>query len=214
MEQNDWDDVWLKYHAVNVKKVRMYFKTFGFSSVPKDASIIDIGCGSGAALRMLKEQGYTRLKGLEPEKKLFAEQTDGLIEQGDCLDLGGVKERYDAVLILGVLHHLKTFDEIKLALRNVKKVLKPGGRFYSVEQWKNIVRTVAMTLVRDTPVGLLSPMLRMERKLLELERKELGHWLEVETDATKYAEEIGLKVIFAKKDIRYRYLVFENSKTA
>jgi SAM-dependent methyltransferase len=205
----EWDDVWLKCHAVNAKRVRHYFDVFKFSHVPKNMSIIDIGCGSGEALKMLKAQGYKSLHGIEPESRLF--EKGDMIQQGDILELK-LKQQYDIVLIFGVLHHLATLDEIKRALHNVKAILKRRGKFYNVEQWPNLVRSVAMKLVRDTPFGLLSPMLRTERKLLELERVNLGHWLKVESQVTKYAQEIGLEVVFFKKELRCRYIIFEKVK--
>ena len=207
-----WDDIWLKYHAVNEKKVRHYFETFSFSAVAKDRKIVDIGCGSGEALKYLKDRGYSRLKGVEREPRLFGGldgEMRGMIERGDCLELDNIGDGFDIVLIFGVLHHLKTVEDMNLALRNVKRILKPGGRFYSVEQWKHFIRTAAMKLVRDTPVGLLGSTLRMERKLLELERVDLGHWLDVEEKITADAERMGLKPIFRKKDLRYRYIIFE-----
>jgi 2-polyprenyl-3-methyl-5-hydroxy-6-metoxy-1,4-benzoquinol methylase len=213
MEEHDaqyWNDIWLQYQGINQKKVERCFKVFNFYALPKDSKILDIGCGSGESLRLLKSKGFTNLHGIEPEKRLFERNNeDGMIQQGNCLEIDHIKEQYDIVMMLGVLHHLHNMEEIKLCLRNIKRVLKPGGKFYSVEQWKNIVRSIAMKLVRDTPVGKMQKTLRIERELLKLEQKELGHWLEVEKQATKYAEEIGLKVILAKKDLRCRYIIFE-----
>lgn len=205
-----WNDLWINYHAVNEKRVRHYFKVFNFyNDVQKDKKIIDIGCGSGQALNVLRKNGYQNLCGLEPEKRLFEKNDYGIIKQGDCLNRPSVKNYYDIVLMLGVLHHLQNFNDIKTCLLNVKEVLKVGGRFYSVEQWKNIVRTIAMKLVRDTPLGLINKTLRIERELLNLERKQLTQWLEIEKQVTDYAQKIGLKVILHKRDIRYRYIIFE-----
>jgi 2-polyprenyl-3-methyl-5-hydroxy-6-metoxy-1,4-benzoquinol methylase len=206
---DEWNDAWLQYHAVGRKAVERSLRMFGFERrVQKDAKIIDVGCGSGMLLQMLHEEGYTCLKGIEPEPRLFDQNSLDVISQGNALALDG-EEQYDVAIMLGVLHHLKSFDEIKLCLRNIHRVLKTGGTFYSREQWKNVVRSLAMKLVRDTPVGNLHPTLRMERTLLRIERRELDLWLELEQEVTAYAERIGLKVILHKKDIRYRYIIFQ-----
>lgn len=210
IKKQHWDNLWANYYAINEKKVAHYFKVFNFyNDVPKNKQIIDIGCGSGQALNVLRKNGYQHLCGLEPEKRLFEKNDYGIIKQGNCLDEPSVEDHYDVVLMLGVLHHLQNFNDIKTCLLNIKKVLKVGGRLYSVEQWKNIVRTIAMKLVRDTPLGLINKTLRIERELLNLEREELAQWLEIEKQVTDYAQEIGLKVTLYKKDIRYRYIIFE-----
>ena len=208
----DWNDLWLKYHDINEKKVRNFFRIFNLDRLSTSTKILDVGCGSGETLRTLKRHGFTELKGIEPETSLFEHNNpDNLIMQGNSLDMSNIKERYDVILMFGVLHHLHTFEEMQRCLQNIKRTLVPGGMLYSVEQWKNIVRSVAMKLVRDTPVGKLHPMLRIERELLRLERKELDYWLQVEDSVTKYGQEIGLKVLFHKKDLRYRYLIFEKA---
>jgi len=149
---------------------------------------------------------------MEPETKLFQHDNfDNMIKQGNCLEMSSVREGYDVILMFGVLHHLHTFEEMKQCLQNILRTLVPGGCFYSVEQWRNFVRSIAMKLVRDTPIGKLHPMLRIERELLRLERKELDYWLEVEKRVTAYAQEIGLNVVFHKKDLRYRYIIFKKA---
>ena len=208
----DWDDLWLKYHAINQKKVEGYFRIFDFYKLDRGTKILDVGCGSGEALKMLRKNGFTHLRGIEPEAKLFQQNNpDNIIRQGNCLEMNDVGGPYDVILMFGVLHHLHTFDEMKRCLQNIWRTLIPGGSFYNVEQWRNLVRSIAMKLVRDTPVGKLHPMLRIERELLRLERKELGHWLGIEEKVTAYAQEIGLNVGFHKKDLRYRYIIFKKA---
>jgi SAM-dependent methyltransferase len=208
----EWDDLWLKYHAINQKKVEGYFRIFDFYKNNPDSKILDVGCGSGEALKMLKQRGFTHLRGIEPEVKLFQQNNpDNMIQQGSCLEMNNVGGPYDAILMFGVLHHLHTFEEMQRCLQNILRTLVPGGCFYSVEQWRNLVRSIAMKLVRDTPVGYLHPMLRIERELLRLERKELDHWLGIEEKVTAYAQEIGLNIAFSKKDLRYRYIIFKKA---
>jgi SAM-dependent methyltransferase len=208
----DWDALWLKYHSINRKKVERYFRIFDFYKVAPAARILDLGCGSGEALKLLKRRGFINLRGIEPETKLFQhDNSDDMIRQGNCLDISNIKEPYDVILMFGVLHHLHTFEEMQQCLQNILRTLAPGGFFYSVEQWRNLVRSIAMKLVRDTPVGKLHPMLRIERELLRLERKELDYWLTVEERVTTYAQEIGLNVVFHKKDLRYRYIIFRKA---
>src|SRR2546428_6815684 len=94
----DWDDLWLKYHDINEKKVRKFFRLFNFYRLPTSTTILDVGCGSGETLKMLKEHGFTEIKGLEPETRLFEHHNpDNMIMQGNCLDMRNVKEQYDVI---------------------------------------------------------------------------------------------------------------------
>lgn len=214
MTQNigDWDELWLKYHSINQKKVERYFRIFNFYRLEPTTKILDVGCGSGEALKMLRHRGFTCLRGIEPEVKLFEQDNpDNMIRHGNALEMCNVGELYQVILMFGVLHHLHTFEEMQRCLQNILRTLLPGGCLYSVEQWRNLLRSIAMKLVRDTPIGKLHPMLSIERELLKLERKELDHWLQVEKKVTSYAEEIGLNVVFHKKDLRYRYIIFRKA---
>ncbi len=209
---DEWNEIWKNYGADAMRSVNCLFKKTQFlERVPRQAKIMDLGCGTGTLLRVLKQHGYSQLSGLEPEKGLFAhDNLGGIIKAGDCLRVADKKSqhgRYDVVVMVGVLHHLKDFDEVKRCFKNVHKILKPGGHFYTLEPWKNVVRSIAMKLIRDTFVGNF--ILPKEIVLLKLEERELGQWLEMEKDVTAYAPQAGLKMHYQSKDIRYRYIIFE-----
>lgn len=203
-----WDALWKEYQPINAKKVRNYFYVFDFYKLPKSTSIVDIGCGDGQTLIFLKEKGFKNVSGIEPEGRLFKGTSLNIIED-NLLDMKRVRKKHDAVLVFGVLHHLHTLEEMKTALRNIKSVLKKGGKFYSVEQWKNVIRTLAMWLVKDTPFRHVNRTTQIEHELLKQEWPELSYWLKVEKEVTAYAESIGLKIVFYKRDVRYRYIIFE-----
>jgi 2-polyprenyl-3-methyl-5-hydroxy-6-metoxy-1,4-benzoquinol methylase len=212
---DEWNEIWMNYGKDAMRSVNCLFKKAQFlERVPKDARILDLGCGTGTLLRVLKQKGYSRLHGLEPEKKLFAkDDLGGIIKHGDCLKAGTKKSeqgRYDVVVMVGVLHHLKDFDEVKRCFQNVHALLREGGSFYTLEPWKNFVRSIMQKLVRDTPVGDI--IFKNDKVLLKLEEKELGQWLEMEKDVTAYAPQAGLRAAYSAKDIRYRYIIFEKDR--
>ena len=74
-------------------------------------SVLDLGCGNGALLHMLQEQGFTKLTGLEPsavncrriEERWGIRAVPGALGE-DVPALSG--EKFDAVLLVGVLEHL------------------------------------------------------------------------------------------------------------
>ncbi len=102
--------------------------------VGKDARILDVGCGYGRTLQELHELGFRHLAGIDFSK--------GMIERGraqfPCLDLGVQEtekidfpdESMDAVLLFAVLTCIWEDSDQKALVREIERVLKPGGVLY------------------------------------------------------------------------------------
>lgn len=98
--------------------------------------ILDIGCGTGANLPLLRScagnRGWVTAMDFSPLALQFARgqlPSDGLatnlsLLQGDALHLPFCSDSFDAVTMLDVLEHL---GDDALALREVRRVLRPGG---------------------------------------------------------------------------------------
>jgi SAM-dependent methyltransferase len=96
-------------------------------TLPEDARILEIGCGTGHNLEMLRRFG--RVDGIEidPEARAIASKRLGQAVLDAPLPLlTGVEDRaYDLVAILDVLEHV---EEDRDALASMERKLKPGGR--------------------------------------------------------------------------------------
>lgn len=96
--------------------------------------LVDIGCGTGANLPMLREavgpNGSVFGVDFSPLALQWARSEGGLdggqihLSQGDALSLPLRDNCADIVTMLDVLEHL---SDDKLALREVQRILKPGG---------------------------------------------------------------------------------------
>lgn len=95
--------------------------------------VLDVACGTGIYSPLFPDSSYTgvdlsegyvaRARRKYKGKKFLAM---------DALDLRFAEASFDAVLMVGFLHHL-TDVEVRQALREVKRVLKPGGTFLLIE---------------------------------------------------------------------------------
>ncbi len=96
-------------------------------------SLLDLPCGTGLFSPLFPDSAYTgvdlgekyvaRAQKKYPRKKFLV---------GDALDLQFPEAHFDSVLTIGFLHHLDEAD-VKRALSEIHRVLKPGGKFLLIE---------------------------------------------------------------------------------
>jgi ubiquinone/menaquinone biosynthesis C-methylase UbiE len=105
-------------------------------ALPGGSRILEIGTGSGHFARAAARVGH-RVTALDVSPAMLEyagnrARTEGLagIEfvHGGFLTFGGPSAAYDAVVSVVVLHHLPDLWKA-VALRNVRRLLKPGGQF-------------------------------------------------------------------------------------
>lgn len=115
--------------ASTLRLVEKYF--------PSSGAICDIGCGPGRYAIELARRGYRvtlfDLSGKLLERAKQAFTSEGISAErfikGDARDLECFcDESFDAVLLLGPLYHLIKRDDRSQALREMVRILKPGGR--------------------------------------------------------------------------------------
>lgn len=93
--------------------------------------ILELGCGAGNFLALLKHEGYARVSGIDISGEMVARaKARGLdVTQGDALELLSTKtERYGAVLAFDLIEHF-TKDELLELLPAIRERLLPGGVF-------------------------------------------------------------------------------------
>jgi ubiquinone/menaquinone biosynthesis C-methylase UbiE len=112
--------------------------------------LLDVGCGTGAYLRRLATDGHLgQLTGLDMSAAAVAalQQTPGVTAmEGDAQQLPFPAASFDVVTARHMLYHV---PEPLTAVREARRVLRPGGRFAGLV---NIERTTPMLmgLLADT----------------------------------------------------------------
>ena len=108
--------------------------------LPKGSLILDLGTGRGKLLFEMADMGF-RAIGLENNPDVIKRgnnqiQDKGLDKEirfleGTALDVPLVDESFDAVVDVGLLHHIKP-EDYAAYVAEAHRVLKPGGFFFLV----------------------------------------------------------------------------------
>lgn len=104
-----------------------------FSDVTKDGTILDVGCGSGIALEILKKTGFTNAIGIDLVDKADATV---LVRKADMHSIPYGDGSFDVIYSSHSLEH--AYDPIK-ALSEFKRVLKPDGQLFLILPYPDVL---------------------------------------------------------------------------
>jgi ubiquinone/menaquinone biosynthesis C-methylase UbiE len=109
-------------------------------NLPANSRVMEIGCGNGAGARILDRTfalASIDALDLDPQMMTLAQRKQrswgGVrlrLTTGDAQQLPYRDGSFDAVFNFGIVHHLEDWQS---GLREVARVLKPGGAFYFEE---------------------------------------------------------------------------------
>ena len=132
--RNYWEKTWsrfLKYHGMIAPSAKLVQHLF--NHVPRNGTILDLGCGEGRNSLYLSQVGYN-IVGIDLSFKaarvmknnFFEEELKGLVITGDARVLPFQSECVDAILAHHLFDHLDA-DGYASALDEAFRVLKPEG---------------------------------------------------------------------------------------
>ena len=123
------------------------------------ATVLDVGGAAGAYALWLADAGYT-VHLVDPAPRLVAEARRSSAacprplascRAGDARALDFQAESVDMVLLLGPLYHLTDAADRAQALREARRVLKPGGQLFAaaISRWASALDGLSRDLFQD-----------------------------------------------------------------
>jgi ubiquinone/menaquinone biosynthesis C-methylase UbiE len=121
---------------------------------PPPARVVDIGGGTGPYSEALGQHGYeTHLLDAMEKHVQSAKARAGIASAvvGDARKLDWPDDFADAVLLMGPLYHLLELNDRQAALREARRVLKPGGLLAAaaISRFASLMDGVSRGLVND-----------------------------------------------------------------
>lgn len=111
---------------------------------PTDKNLLEAGCGNGKNLLYSKSIGF-QVEGFDICEEFI---NLCLSRNLNCFNwniLNRIETKYDIILAIAVIHHLKTEDDRLLALNNLFYALKPNGKIlltlWSFETTFNLINS-------------------------------------------------------------------------
>jgi ubiquinone/menaquinone biosynthesis C-methylase UbiE len=116
---------------------------------------LEIGCGRGVGTEIILDRfGATRVDAVDLDPRMIRRAKKRLehrparvwVADATCLDVDD--SIYDAAFDFGIIHHIPDWRK---ALREIWRVLKPGGRFYAEEALRDIISQRLCRALFDHP---------------------------------------------------------------
>jgi ubiquinone/menaquinone biosynthesis C-methylase UbiE len=120
--------------------------------------VLEIGCGRGVGVEVIFQRfGAARVTAFDLDPKMVERARRRLaayprerltLSVGSATAIAASDESFDAVFDFGILHHVPDWQT---AVREVARVLKPGGRFYFEEVTRQALERWSYRMFLDHP---------------------------------------------------------------
>ncbi len=119
-------------HPVNIERFQ--------GLVGGDRRVLDVGCGYGRTLELLRNHGYTRLMGVDIAPAMIA-AARSRVPEADVRAISApphlptADNAVDAVMLFSVLTCVPTDEGQRALIEECRRVLRPGGVLYVGDLW-------------------------------------------------------------------------------
>jgi SAM-dependent methyltransferase len=176
-----WERAYLRFQspAQEVRKFVRRLRKLGARRWPRHAAILELFCGRGNGLRALECLGFTNVTGVDISPTLAARyRGPARVLVHDCRQLPFAADSHDVAIVHGGLHHLPALpDDLARTLAEVRRVLRPGGRFLIVEPWRTPFLDCFHFITQQPAARRLWPKLDAYQTMQDHEADTFERWI-------------------------------------
>ncbi len=104
--------------------------------------VLEVGCGNGFLTDVLRQavnhvDAFDYAENMVEKAKVSFGEKNNRFFHDNLLAPANLQGQYDVIVCVRVLINLRNFEEQKLALDNVHRALKPGGRLLLIEGYRD-----------------------------------------------------------------------------
>lgn len=209
-ESDTWKRAYRNTQLVERRRVKHAGKLtrLGVADWPRDGRLLDLCCGTGEVLGLLRDRGFANLDGLDVSvDPALREHPFFKVQAGDGRALPYPDEQFQTVLCMHALHHLGGLAGVTASLREAARVLKPGGRLALIDHYDSAQLRLAFWACRQSWWTWISPGLRSFRSQLLEEHEYLYDYLDHFAQIRTAIDALGFQVERDQKDLFFFYWV-------
>jgi len=184
-----WEAAYERFESASEEraKFRKRFRQMGIKRLDRQSTVVDIFCGRGNGLAVLKEWGFRDLTGVDLSPDLLRQCPKGVrLVVADCTQLRFPDDSVDVFIVQGGLHHLPRIPEdLEACLKEVCRSLKPGGRFYVVEPWETLFLRMVHVITRFPAIRRRVSRFDAFATMVEEEWDTYSQWLSKKREIRK-----------------------------
>jgi ubiquinone/menaquinone biosynthesis C-methylase UbiE len=180
-----WESAYQAFEtpAEEQRKFLSRLRRIGADRWDRTARVVEICAGRGSGLRAWHALGFHNVIGVDLSPALVAAHIGpGRCVLGDARSLPLPTYSQDVAIVQGGLHHLATFEDVDLALAEMRRVVVPNGRVVIIEPWLTPFLHVVHALSELQPVRRLVPKVDAFATMTEEESETYFRWLNAPDD--------------------------------
>ncbi len=193
-QTNEWEDACIKTR----RNTQQRSKRISEFNIKDSDKVLDLGCGDGLNVTILRENGIKNVVGIDISKNLIKiakkNNPHNTFALGSAEKLPFKDGTFNIVFVDSVFHHLLKYDK---AIKEIKRILKRGGFLCFIEPHQSFARRV-FDFITILPISSFIPFFRERRVAYFGEKHLMTHWLKTEEEFFSTLLSNGFEISFKK----------------
>ncbi|MBF0611598.1 MAG: class I SAM-dependent methyltransferase [Magnetococcales bacterium] len=119
----------------------IFLRRSGLACLDRKSRILDFGCAMGHLLRLLRQEGFTQISGMDAAPAMVEAArhiSDCPVVLGNAVECGQLfpPGEADVIIISDLVHHIESVEEWRTMLAGCRRLLAPGGLLVIREPWQ------------------------------------------------------------------------------